>query len=131
MPKAQPEYELQKAVCQYLELQYPDVLFVSTGIPFNLRPQQGARIKAINKSGFKCPDLLILAARLGHCGLLLELKAKDIYTKDGKRLLKSDHVDAQAESILRLLNDGFYASFAVGCDEAKRIIDWYLKGEKQ
>ena len=131
MRKQQPEYELQKAVCQYLELQYPDVLFVSTGIPFNLSPQQGARIKAINKSGFKCPDLVILEGRLGWKGLAVELKAKDIYTKDGKRLLKSDHVEAQEKSIFGLVDKGYFAQFAVGFDEAKQAIDWYLKGEKQ
>lgn len=131
MRKQQPEYELQKAVCQYLELQYPDVLFVSTGIPFNLTPQQGARIKAINKNGFKCPDLVIFAARRGHYGLLIELKANSIYTKDGKRLLKSDHVEAQRISHIALTDEDYHASFAVGFEQATMVIDWYLKGEKQ
>jgi hypothetical protein len=130
MRKQQPEYELQKAVCQYLELQYPDVLFVSTGIPFNLRPEQGARIKAINKSNFKCPDLIILEGRRGWKGLAIELKAKTIFKKDGS-LLKNEHVEAQEKSIFGLVDKGYFAQFAVGFDEAKRIIDWYLKGEKQ
>lgn len=130
MPKAQPEYELQKAVCQYLELQYPDVLFVSTGIPFNLRPQQGARIKAINKNGFKCPDLIIFEARRGYHGLLIELKVKDILKKDGN-LLKNKHVEAQQKSLYALESKQFCARFEVGFDDAKHTIDWYLKGEKQ
>ncbi len=130
MRKAQPEYELQKAVCQYLELQYPDVLFVSTGIPFNLRPQQGARIKAINKREFKCPDLILFEARRGYYGLLIELKAKTIYKKDGT-FLRNEHVEAQFDSIWKLQGRGHRASFAVGFDEAKKEIDWYLKGEKQ
>lgn len=130
MKRAQPEYELQKYVCQYLELQYPDVLFVSTGIPFNLRPEQGARIKAINKNGFKCPDLLILAGRRGYHGLLIELKAKTIYKKDGS-LLKNEHVEAQDASMSRLRRKDYWCQFAVGLDEAKEAIDWYLKGEKQ
>lgn len=131
MRKAQPEYELQKQVCQYLELQYPDVLFVSTGIPFNLRPEQGARIKAINKNDFKCPDLVILEGRLGWKGLAVELKAKTIFKKDGLTLLKNEHVEAQEKSIFRLVDKGYFALFAVGIDEAKQAIDWYLKGEKQ
>ncbi len=130
MRKQQPEYELQKAVCQYLELQYPDVLFVSTGIPFNLRPQPGARIKAINKSEFKCPDLILFEARHGWKGLAIELKAKTIFKKDGG-LLKNEHVEAQEQSMFWLLAKGYFAQFAIGFDQAKEAIDWYLKGEKQ
>ncbi len=130
MRKQQPEYELQKQVCQYLELQYPDVLFVSTGIPFNLRPQQGARIKAINKGGFKCPDLVILEARHGWKGLAVELKAKTIFKKDGS-LLKNGHVEAQEKSIFGLVDKGYFAQFAIGFEQAKQAIDWYLKGEKR
>ncbi len=131
MRKQQPEYELQKQVCQYLELQYPDVLFLSdTGSGIKLTMPQAIRSKAIQKNNFKMPDLVIFEPRRGHHGLFIELKARRIHTQTGS-LLKNTHVEAQAESLIALLQKGYPAYFAVGFDEAKRIIDWYLKGEKQ
>ena len=43
-----PEYDLQKTVCQYLEMQYPKVLFLSDTIAsVKLTKQQAVRNKAI------------------------------------------------------------------------------------
>lgn len=62
-------------------------------------------------------------------GLFLELK------KDGTRLKKkngewaNEHIAEQAEVLAELREHGYCAEFAVGFDEAKKIIDEYL-GEK-
>lgn len=59
-------------------------------------------------------------------GLFLELK------KDGTRLKKkngewaSDHIAEQAEVLEQLRIRGYCTKFAVGFDEAKKIIDEYL-----
>lgn len=122
------EFDLQKQVCQYLNIQYPDVLFLSDTIA-NLKltiPQQ-ARNKAIQKSGFKCPDLLILEPKGGYSGLFIELKVKNIYKKNSDELLKNSHVEQQNECIKILNRKGYKASFAIGFNEAKTIIDGYLK----
>jgi hypothetical protein len=61
-------------------------------------------------------------------GLYIELK------KDGTRLKKkngdwaSEHIAEQAAVLKELRRRGFKAEFAVGFDEAKKIIDEYLKG---
>lgn len=61
-----------------------------------------------------------------YAGLMIELK------KDGVRLKKkngewaSDHIAEQAEMLSKLTERGYIAKFAVGFDEAKRIIDTYL-----
>jgi hypothetical protein len=59
-------------------------------------------------------------------GLFIELK------KEGTRLRKkngdyaSEHIAEQAEVLAELDKRGYCACFAVGFDEAKRIIDEYL-----
>lgn len=62
-------------------------------------------------------------------GLFLELK------KEGTRLKKkngdwaNEHIAAQAEVLEKLHQRGYCAEFAVGFEEAKRIIDEYLGGK--
>lgn len=127
MKKAQPEYELQKSICSYLKLQFPKALFMSDTIAqIKLTFGQQMRNKNIQKEGFHCPDLLIFVPKGDYHGLFLELKAKTIYKKDGT-LLKNDHVESQAETLRQLRLLGYCAEFAVGFDEAKLIIDNYMK----
>lgn len=71
------------------------------------------------------------------CGLFLELKkegetlypgsrAKNRYkSKDGKEY-KTEHLMEQADYLYELRERGYCAEFAIGFDEAKRIIDEYL-----
>ena len=72
-----PEYELQKQVCVYLELQYKSAVFLSDTVAnCKLTAMQATRNKAIQKQGFKTPDLIILEPRGDYHGLLIELKVK-------------------------------------------------------
>lgn len=63
-------------------------------------------------------------------GLYIELK------KDGTRLKKkngdwaNEHIAEQAEVLEKLRERGYCAEFAVGFEEAKRIIDEYLGGKE-
>jgi hypothetical protein len=88
-------------------------------------PQQ-LRNKKIQRSGFHCPDLLIFEPRGIYNGLFLELKATNIYKKDGN-LFTNEHLANQSETIQELNNKGYYSRFVVGFDEAKEVIDWYMK----
>jgi hypothetical protein len=127
MRKAQPEFDLQVLICKYIKLKYPDLLFMSDTIAsVKLTIPQQVRNKKIQKEDFHCPDLLIFQPKGMWHGLFLELKAKNIYKKDGT-LLKNDHVEAQATTLLQLNDLGYYTDFAVGFDEAKFIIDRYMK----
>lgn len=78
-------------------------------------------------------------------GLYLELKkdgTKLIRDKDARKILKGElklrkkgdwwdlHTEEQALMLEQLRQRGYRAEFAVGFDEAKRIIDEYLKGYK-
>lgn len=149
------EAQLQEQVADYLRLQYPDVLFHSDfGSGIKLTPGQAARQKRQNGGRRAWPDMFIAEVTICgdyhdwhrlkdwmevtkeisdeivdfHPGLFLELK------KEGTRLTKkkgewaTDHIAEQAEVIERLRKCGYCAEFAVGFDEAKKIIDAYLGG---
>ena len=127
MRKEQPEYHLQKQVCEYLRIQWPTVMFLSdTVAAVKLTIPQQMRNKAIQKEGFKCPDLLILHTNDSNSGLFIELKAKSPYKSDGITLLSNPHNEAQWETIKMLQNQGYYACFAWSFDQCKLIIDTYL-----
>lgn len=152
------EEQLQQQVADYLRLQYPDVIFHSDyGSGIKLTPSQAAMQKRQNGGRRAWPDMFVAERKTsegylangyirplnggfeyeGYCigeefilwqGLFLELK------KDGTRLKKkngdwaTDHIAEQAEVLQKLRDRGYCAEFAVGFDEAKRIIDEYLGG---
>lgn len=121
-----PEFELQKQIASYLELQYGEILFLSDTIAnVKLTAIQGARNKSIQKDGFKCPDIIILDPNKKYNGLCIELKVKSPYKKDGG-LLKNDHLQGQKRSIDELLRKGYLATFSVGFEETVKIIDKYM-----
>lgn len=129
------ESELQVAVADYLRIRYPKVLFHSDfGSGIKLTKGQAIKQKRQNGGRRGWPDMFIANRRydLENCveyhGLFLELK------KDGTRLYKkdgspaSDHIAEQISMIESLRIRGYSAYFAVGFDEAKKIIDRYLGG---
>ena len=121
------EYQLQKEVCRYLSLRYPDVLFLSDTIGnVKLTMLQAARNKAIQKYGFACPDLLILQPNKEYKGLFIELKIKSPYKKDGT-LYKSEHLEEQQKAIDKLNSLGYKALFAWDIVSICKLIDSYLK----
>ena len=131
------EAELQAMVADYLRLQYPTVMFHSDfGSGIKLTMGQAAKQKRQNGGRRAWPDMFI-AEPSPRCvdggwdnefhGLFLELK------KEGTRLKKkngewaSEHIAEQNEVLERLVFRGYVAEFAVGFDEAKEIIDNYLR----
>ena len=129
MSKKQPEFELQSAVCRYLSYQYGEILFLSDTIAsLKLTPAQASRNKKIQKSGFSCPDLLILEPRNGYSGLFIELKVETPFKKDGQiKASKDDHLKNQLEAINKLKEKGYMAVFSWNFYMTKDIIDNYLK----
>lgn len=128
------EYDLQKSICKYLDLQYPQVLYMSDTIAScKLTKQQAGRNQAIQKSGFKCPDLIIFKPKydnngnIQYYGLFIELKIESPYLKDGKSLKADKHIQGQADTMNKLYAEGYSCHFAWSFDQAKAIIDNYLK----
>lgn len=121
------EYTLQKSICEYLQLQYPEVLFLSdTVASIRLTKMQAVRNKKIQKNGFKCPDLIILEPRGIYHGLFLELKIKSPFKNNGE-LYKNEHLKGQNETLIKLINKGYFACFSVGFDRSKDVIDQYMR----
>jgi hypothetical protein len=119
------EYQLQKAVCQYLNMQYPSVLYMSDTIAsVKLTMMQAVRNKEIQKKGFNTPDLIIFHPVGGYSGLFIELKTETPFNKKGKP--KSSHIANQAETLSELNLRGYYSQFAWSFDMAKDIIDKYM-----
>lgn len=120
------EYELQRAICNYLDLQYPDVMYLSDTIAsVRLTFPQQVRNKAIQKDNFKCPDLLIFEPKGKYSGLFIELKTKSPYKQNGE-LLKSDHLKGQDRTLKILAKKGYHTGFAWGFEGVKQVIDEYL-----
>ena len=120
------EENLQIAVCNYLRAQYPKVLFNSDLSGIKLTMGQAVKAKKLRSSkGF--PDLVIYEPRGNYHALFLELKREGEKITNKKGELKTDHLREQEEIIQKLNLKGYLACFAIGFDEAKRIIDLYLK----
>lgn len=118
------EGALHRQVCDYLRLQYPDVLFRTDMGGVRLTMNQAIAAKRL-QAGRAWPDLFIAEPRKGYHGLFIELKATNIYKKDGD-LLKDKHIAEQEAMLIALRERTFKAKFAVGFDEARAIIDDYL-----
>lgn len=151
----QYESSLQMRVAEYLCRQYPDVQFHSDfGSGVKLSKVQA--VTQLRQNGYRrgWPDMFIAEPKTEEyygelirdydeehfCGLFLELKAdgetlypgprakKRFKSIDGKEY-KNEHLMEQADVLFKLCKAGYAAEFAIGFDEAVRIIDEYL-GDK-
>lgn len=121
------EYHLQKSITAYLRLQYPNVIFLSTGTSLKLTAPQQVRNKAINSDKFAIPDLIILHPNRFFHGLCMELKVESPFKKDGSiKASQGDHLEKQNETINQLGKLGYYAAFCWSFGDAKNIIDYYM-----
>jgi hypothetical protein len=121
------EYILQKAVCKFLETNYPNALFLSDTIGnVKLTESQAYRNKQIQKKDFKCTDLLILEPNRLWNGLFIELKIKSPYKQNGQ-LYKNEHLQAQEKSINDLIQKGYFACFKWDFEDVKKLINSYMK----
>lgn len=124
---AKKEEQLSKAVSRYLKVQYPDTVFTCDASGVRLSMGQATALKA-QRSTHKIPDMIILKPNAEYHGLILELKSDDSspFLKDGS-LSKGKHIQEQNQTLTELLSIGYCAVFAVGFDNAKKIIDDYMK----
>ena len=133
------EADLQVQVADYLRLQYPSVMFHSDyGSGIKLTMGQAIKQKRQNGGRRAWPDMFIAEPREiadPHAdllrpkhGLFIELKkaGTKIFTKKGT-LVSNEHIREQFDMLEQLRRKGYVAKFACGFDEAKRIIDEYLR----
>lgn len=122
-----PEETLHFSLCDYMRLQYPHVMFISEASGIRVSRGLAQKLKRA-RSNHVHLDLYVIHPVHPYAGLIIELKAKNIFKKDGT-LLKNDHFEDQAKTILRLRKLGYAAGFVCGFDEGKKIIDTYLNGD--
>lgn len=136
------EENVQVKVAEYLATNYPSVQFHSDfGSGCKLTKGQAIKQKRQNAGRRGWPDMTVAESRSGKHGLYIELK------RDGEKLLagprtknrflsidgkeyKTEHLKEQAGVIYKLNQRGYIASFAVGFEEAKKLIDDYLGDEQ-
>ena len=133
------ENQIQRELCAYLKIQYPNVRFKSD-MSGEYIGGSGAKnhfqtVRIANQRSHKgFPDLQIYERQGKFCGLALELKADHAspYKKDGT--LKKEYTEQgkrhdQVLWLKHLAKIGWSADFAVGFNEAKIRIDNYLINE--
>ena len=122
------EKTLHRGVSDYIRYQYPGVIF-NTDLSGAMRLTIG-QAKAFKnlRSSRAFPDLMIYEPRANFKGLFIELKKEGqyIYKKRTQEYV-NEHVREQAEMIQRLTVRGYCACFCIGFDQAKKVIDEYLK----
>ena len=123
------ELELQAQVADYIRLQYPDVIFHSDfGSGIKLTMGQAIKQKRLNGGRRAWPDLFLAEPKGKYAGLMIELKREGtrIYKKDGT-LVSDGHIREQYDMLEQLRRRGYAANFACGFDEAKALIDRYMR----
>lgn len=120
------EQKIQQAICDYLDLKYPDVIYRSDGAGLKLtigQAKQFARMQSCRAY----PDLFIAEPRGGYHGLFIEIKSSyyDLYTKKGW-FRKSAHITEQNEMLQILRSKGYSADFGLGLNPTIRRIDLYM-----
>jgi len=110
----QPEYELQKAVCKYLDLKYKPVFYNGSAGGMRTYLSVAKRMKATGyKSGF--PDIFLYEPKGEYSGLAIELKVKGNYASENQK------------KVLLILNQkGYQTAVCTGLDDAIKTIDEYL-----
>lgn len=116
-----------RRVCEYLQLKYPKVVFTTDAS--GVRMPMGLAVKFSKlKSERGIPDLLVLKPNRKYYGLFIELKrtGETVFKKDGE-IKSNEHYKEQLDVIHKLEQEGYYATFAIGYDQAVKIIDNYMK----
>jgi hypothetical protein len=125
------ELAIHRRVCQYLKVNFPNVIFHSDfAAGLHLTEHQASVNKSI-QSGAGFPDITILHPSRGYHGLFIELKADGtpVILRTGQnkgKLTSNPHIRLQASVLRQLNNEGYYANFAVGYNSAIKIIEWYF-----
>jgi len=122
------EESLQIAVSKYLRLQYPNVIFTAESSGIRLTMGQAVKAKK-QRSNHKQLDLWILEPKGKYHGLIIELKkdGESPFRIDNGMLKSGEHLAEQYCTIQLLLYKGYAATFSVGFDQTKKIIDDYMK----
>jgi hypothetical protein len=126
----QRERILQRALTRWLNNEFAGIDFVNDWASgaFLTHGQNQARMLLASDQGWV--DLFIAEPRRGFHGMFLELKKEGatVYNKNGS-IRKYGQQVKESEFLARQTSKGYYADFAVGLEQAKAKISWYLGQE--
>jgi hypothetical protein len=116
------EHAEQAALCNWLDLQYPQALYFAIPNGAHLAGNTGQRIGQINKlkaEGFLpgVSDLFIAELRGDWAGCFVEMKAENGRLSDN-----------QAEFLARAEERGYFTIVAYGFEMAQEMVREYLDG---
>jgi hypothetical protein len=122
------EESVHEKVCQYLDKEYPGVIYTSDSSGVKLTIGQATKLKKLRCKKYKIPDLLILAPNKMYSGLIIEIKTSnnEVYTKSGQ-LRESEHIQDQNATLHELSKLGYMAVFGCGYDNCVEIIEHYFR----
>jgi hypothetical protein len=125
--RIQREARLREQLTWWLRTQFPGVIYRwDLAADLKLTMSQAARHKRLHpERGY--PDLFLAEPRAGFAGAFFELKAEGakLYKANGE-LYADTHLAEQAAVLEQLRTKGYKAEFAVGFDEASKLISDYL-----
>ena len=116
------ERDLQTLICKWLNEK--NILFMSDfAAGLHLSKQTNA-IRLSQACDYKVPDIYIFC---GRKPLIIEIKVKssDLFLVDGMTL-KSEHVQLQYDSLLKIRANGCIADFGVGEYDIKTMVTQHL-----
>lgn len=119
------EYQLHKAVVEWLQDQYPDVLFRSDYGGVKLPIGLAKKMKALNPYR-AYPDLFIIEPTEKYSGLFIEIKQKEVKLLNKNLEPANEHLKEQNEYLKKLQQRGFKCDFGIGFEDIKNIIISYL-----
>lgn len=122
------EHDLYMMLADYLRYEYKGAIWrFDLAADLKLTIGQARKHKHLQQHrGY--PDLFIAEPRGKYHGLFLEVKRPGVkvHKRDGE-LVADKHIREQESTLQELRERGYSAEFACGFDEAKKIIDGYLR----
>jgi len=125
--KSKDEEKIHTQICDFLNLQYPNVIFTSDASGVYVGKYR-AIIMSKQRSKHKIPDLLIFEPKGKYKGLFIEVKRNesDVFLKDGFTFKKSDHIKEQYKTLQLLDSKGYFATFGFGFIHTVEVIKKYM-----
>ncbi len=124
-----PEQLLSTRVSNFMQKNYKKIMYrfdIGADVPLPISVAKRSKsLHGIWSTGY--PDMFIAQCTKKYGGLYLELKATNIFLKDGKTLLKSKHLYRQNYIHKVLRRAGYKCSFCINYDDCIKKIKKYLK----
>lgn len=121
----QPERHLQKAICKYLNIQYPNIYFDSDSSGIKVSWNTALLLQQTRSNRHAHLDLFIAEPSKDKKGLFIEIKSETPFKQNGE--LKTDkHLHDQFKTMEMLRSKGYHAVFVWTFEQAKEVLDFYL-----